>query len=67
MDIRKVMPVWVLPLSILLAIVLLGGFLWRTATATSVPAGRDIAVRPGMYNLQTELQKPHDPGRVRRP
>ena len=57
-----------LPLAVLLlavALVALVVSVWRGLAAVQPPAGRDIAVHPGMYNLREELQKPRDPNHRR--
>jgi len=57
-----------LPLAALLlavALAALGLSVWRGLAAVQPPAGKDIAVHPGMYNLREELQKPRDPNRRR--
>jgi hypothetical protein len=57
-----------LPLAVLLlavALMALGVSVWRGLAALQPPAGRDIAVHPGMYNLREEMQKPRDPNRRR--
>ena len=54
---EKELPAWVLPAAAVLAAAVLGGIAWWAWSGPSIPAGRDIAVRPGMYDLRQEMQK----------
>jgi hypothetical protein len=56
---QKELPAWVLPTAVGLGVLLLGVIIWRSlaAPAPAAPVGRDIAVRPGMYDMRTEMQK----------
>ena len=56
---QKELPSWAIPTLAVIVVSILGLVLWlglRT-TATAAPVGRDIAVRPGMYDMRAELQK----------
>ena len=56
-DAEHTLPLWMVA-SVLGAVLLLVGLTgWHLLGAASHPAGPDLAVHPGMYNLHQELQK----------
>ena len=36
---------------------------WQAITGFEKPVGKDIEIRPGMYNLREEMQKPQNPNK----
>ena len=60
---QKELPSWAIPTLAVVVVSILGQVLWlglRT-TATATPVGRDITVRPGMYDMRAEMQKRRPP------
>ncbi|MGC4048104.1 MAG: hypothetical protein QM758_30300 [Armatimonas sp.] len=55
----KDLPPWVLPGIIVLGVLALGLIAYFSLSGRSdAPVTRDIEVRPGMYDIRAELQKP---------
>jgi hypothetical protein len=57
------LPVWLMPVIAVAGIVVLVVAAWQALTGFEKPVGKDITVRPGMYNFREEMQKPQDPNK----
>jgi hypothetical protein len=55
------LPRWVLPVIGVLGVLVLTGVVWKSLTGRNeglAPVGKDLTVRPGMYDMRAEMQKP---------
>jgi hypothetical protein len=52
------LPKWVLPVAIVVGVLVIGLVGWKVYSGSSAGApGKVVDVRPGMYDLQKEMQK----------
>ena len=63
---RKEIPVWALPVAILLGVLLLAFIGWRAFTGSTGSTGPAKEVHPGMYDFRQEVQN-GNVGRRHRP
>jgi hypothetical protein len=55
------LPFWLMPVIAVVGLVVLTLAVWQALTGFEKPVGKEIQVRPGMYNFREEMQKPKKP------